>query len=57
MECGYCGGEVIRTDEGYVHADDGDRVRVSGPGDYVTARHNRAGTKVLTVDIWHPETR
>jgi hypothetical protein len=50
MTCNYCGGKVVRTDEGYVHADDGQRVHVT-PGDYVSERHNRAGTKVLPVDI------
>lgn len=51
VECGYCGGRAVKTGAGHVHADAGDRVRVGGPGDLVSARHNRAGTPILPVDL------
>lgn len=50
QECGYCGDAAVKADFGYVHATDGDRVTVS-PGDMVSARHNRAGTPILAVDL------
>jgi hypothetical protein len=49
-ECGYCGGVLVSTVDGYVHRDSGDRVTAT-PGDYVSERHNRAGTKVLFSDV------
>lgn len=53
QECGYCGDAAVYNAEAmrWEHATDGDRVRVGGPGDLVSARHNRAGTQVLTVDL------
>lgn len=51
--CGFCGGDAIPDEEdmGYMHAEPGDRVRVGVSGDYVSARHNRAGTAVLACDL------
>jgi hypothetical protein len=54
LVCGYCGGPVVQDEsdaEFAVHATSGDRVRRSGPGDYVSERHNRAGSAVLAVDV------
>lgn len=52
-ECGYCGGRAVPAEDqpGWVHEAAGDRVRVGGPGDFVSARHNAAGTRVLSVDL------
>lgn len=53
--CGYCGGKAIRSpdmrDSFYVHAEDGARIKNIQPGDLVSARHNRAGSRVLAVDL------
>lgn len=51
--CGYCFGIVIDNPNGpgFVHESDGQRVAVSGPGDFVSAAHNRAGSRVNPVDI------
>lgn len=62
MECGYCGGRAVRavdfeprdyevSAQSWVHADSGERVRNVGPGDMVSGRHNRAGTKILALDL------
>jgi hypothetical protein len=51
LECGFCGGRAVKADIGYVHAEDGDRVKVGGPGDFVSAGHNRAGTRINPVDL------
>lgn len=51
QECGYCGGRAVKGDLGYVHAEDGDRVKPGGPGDFVSAGHNRAGTRINPVDL------
>lgn len=55
LVCGYCDGKVTENPPGvlphYVHADDGDRVAQGGPGDFVSHRHNLAGTPVNPVDL------
>lgn len=53
MECGYCGGRAVWSEQAlrYVHADAGQRVRAGGPGDFVSGRHNEAGTVILPVDL------
>ena len=54
-ECGYCGGSVVWNDERYVyvHATDGNRIAAVDitPGDWMSARHNRAGTRVNPADL------
>lgn len=52
-QCGFCGGSAVYSTERsrWEHADAGDRVKVGGPGDFVSARHNEAGTQILTVDL------
>jgi hypothetical protein len=50
--CGYCGGLLReRSGGGWEHATDGERVRRSGPGDFVSDVHNRAGTRVGPSDV------
>lgn len=51
--CGYCLGRVTfdRDRMAWVHVDSGDRVTPNGPGDMVSAAHNRAGTRVNVVDV------
>ncbi len=51
--CGFCGGVAVwdQARLAWVHADAGARVRPGGPGDFVSARHNEAGSVVLTVDL------
>lgn len=55
--CGYCGGAATPGDTpgSYVHAFDGERV-TGNPGDYVTGRHNRAGTPILPGDLHEAES-
>lgn len=48
--CGYCDGDVVKAAIGHEHATDGNRV-TAGPGDFVSARHNRAGTRVNPMDV------
>lgn len=52
-ECGFCGGRAMydETKLRYVHADAGDRVKVSGPGDFVSGAHNRARTTINPADL------
>lgn len=53
LSCGYCDG-LIHYDpdtDAYVHSYDGARVTPGGPGDRVSARHNRAGGVVHPSDI------
>lgn len=51
--CGYCLGDVIFSDENvqWEHATDGQRVQADSPGDYVSAQHNRKGSRVLAADV------
>lgn len=51
--CGYCLGRAVWVQGAlrWEHADAGERVRVCGPGDFVSARHNQAGTQVLSADL------
>jgi hypothetical protein len=51
VECGYCHGVLCETEIGYVHAANGDRVTDITPGDFVSAAHNRAGTRVDHYDV------
>lgn len=57
--CGYCGGDVIYSTENvqYQHVDSGERITGITPGDYISARHNRAGTAVLAVDVERNDER
>lgn len=57
--CGYCGGDVIWSVENvqYEHADSGERVKADSPGDYVSAAHNRKGTRVNAVDVQRSDER
>lgn len=53
QECGYCGG-VAEWNPGRIrweHADAGDRVPPPTPGDFISGRHNLAGTPVLAADL------
>ena len=58
FECGYCGGRAVwdGTKLAHVHVDAGDRVKVSGPGDFVSAAHNRARTTINPVDLVEVES-
>lgn len=50
--CGYCGGRVRETKEGWrVHADAGNRIGNISPGDYLSEHHNRKGTSVGPYDL------
>ena len=51
--CGYCGGDVLWSDENvqFEHTDDGERVDPPVPGDYVSAAHNRKGSRVNPADV------
>jgi hypothetical protein len=49
--CGYCLGHAGRTERGWVHLYDGQRVIVGGPGDHASAAHNRAGTLINPADL------
>lgn len=54
VSCGYCDGTALPDPDRpgrYVHAADGYRVGPATPGDYVTDRHNRAGTPVDPADV------
>lgn len=53
MKCGYCNGTVEWSpwDGSYVHVTDGERITNISPGDYVSAQHNRAGTRVNSADV------
>lgn len=54
--CGYCDGVATFDADRRVwtHAADGARVAPGVPGDYVTDRHNRAGTVINPADLyWH----
>ena len=57
--CGYCGGDVIFSEENnqYEHANDGYRVVPGSPGDYVSTTHNRKGTKVEAYDVERSDER
>lgn len=57
--CGYCGGDVLWSSENvqYEHADSGERVEADSPGDYVSAAHNRQGTRVNAVDVQRSDER
>lgn len=57
--CGYCGGDVIYSPENaqYEHTDSGERITGITPGDFISARHNRAGTAVLAVDVQRDDER
>lgn len=57
--CGYCGGDVIWSDENvqFEHSDDGERVDPPTPGDYVSAAHNRKGSRVNPVDVQRDDER
>lgn len=57
MECGFCGGRAVWHEDtlAWEHADDGERVRVGNPGDFVSAGHNRKGTRVNPADLVEPE--
>lgn len=51
--CGYCLGDAVYDDTllSWVHATSGERVTDRSSGDFVSARHNRAGTVVLAYDL------
>ncbi len=53
MWCGFCGGRAVWQQDtlAWEHAEDGERVKRHGPGDFVSDRHNRKGTKVLAEDL------
>lgn len=53
LECGYCGGEVVWSDEAlsYVHTTSDRRVPPPVPGDFLSAHHNRAGSRVGPYDV------
>lgn len=51
MWCGYCGGTAMKADIGWVHADSGERIRNISPGDFVSAFHNVANTRVMPYDL------
>lgn len=55
LVCGYCGGDAVESSLAgipvMVHATDGERVANIGPGDFVSARHNRAGTPIMSYDL------
>lgn len=48
--CGYCGDRVVWRDGYYRHTTTAPRLKVT-PGDYVSAAHNTAGTRVGGYDI------
>jgi hypothetical protein len=52
-ECGYCGGAAVDNPDGpgMVHAEDGVRIASISSGDFVSAAHNRAGTRINPVDL------
>lgn len=50
MWCGYCGGRAVKAQIGWEHESAGDRVKVS-PGDFVSGKHNLAGTRVMPYDL------
>lgn len=57
--CGYCGGDVIFSEENnqFEHAEDGYRVVPGSPGDYASAPHNHKGTRVASYDVERSDER
>lgn len=51
--CGYCLGDALFNQDKtrWEHATDGERITNISAGDYVSAAHNRAGTKINAVDL------
>lgn len=57
--CGYCGGDVIFSDENaqHEHANSGERITNITPGDFVSAQHNQQGSRVIAADVQRSDER